>query len=158
MARQHVGERMRGAAAKKSRLSKKELVLATSILIVAVFVVIIIAGVVKELFGSLASQPTPAQIVAARAAVASALTARGENVSNYAFSVAAKVRRVAWNGYARDVLMVTLTNASTRQAYLVDVDSGTILLRAELDTFGSNGTDANVCEELNPCRLRGDND
>ncbi len=118
----------------KKRMSTLKIV---SISIVALFILIVIAGIVRDSMRD-GRTPTQAETDATTAAVQSALNATG-----YDLSVRGGVRDGA--------LVVVAANGSEHHTYVVDVQTGAILFHVEAD--GANAS--RYCERLDVCHLLG---
>lgn len=125
-------------SAKPSRRALK----ITSAAIVAVFIVIIAAGLIKErLSGPPPPRPTDAQAVEAKDAVAAALRAEGDDISNYRVTTGRRIRSLGKEARSRHVLQLALLGGSRRHFYLVDVSSHQIVVHAEIESLLDAGYD-----------------
>ncbi len=106
-----------------------------SIAIVALFIIIVIAGIVRDVYRDW-QKPTQAQADSALGAAQAALPD-----GNYTFSTRGGIRDNA--------LIVTAANGSERHTFVVSVENGTVLLHVEAD-----GADAaRYCKRVDACHL-----
>jgi hypothetical protein len=135
---------------KFSEFYKKNLLMASSI--VALLIIIIVVGLIKEHSTSSSVRPTGSQILFAKAVIASALQSKGDNISNFRFSAAEKIRGVRENKEA--TLQVFLNNDSARLTFIIDMNSGKILMRSETQLYENIEDLSNhYRDELKSCPL-----
>ncbi len=104
---------------------------------VAVFCAIVIFGLVRLNH----SEPhriaaNPSQVELAKSAVAKDLSISGENISDYKIQISDMARGFAREGQNKNIIQVSLYDSSRRYLYLVDADSGDIVMRSETDFYG----------------------
>ncbi len=135
--------------AKKKLVKKKQnsnIMKITSIVVIAIFILIIIIGVAKEyVFESKFVKLTELQIASAKAVVTSALQNDKDDISNYHFFVSQKMK----HHNADKIIEVCLNNNSTRHIYLIDVNSLEIILHSKIDIYKN---DINYNKEFNSCK------
>lgn len=107
---------------------------------IAVFIVIIIIGLVRfYTFQPRHFAAQPVQTGIAEKAVADDLSQRGDNISNYKVQVSDMARGFTRNGMNKSIIQISLSDGSTRQIYLVDSDSGQIVMHSETTFYGWMG-------------------
>lgn len=149
-------------AAKKNkiwhiRIPKALLLKISSGIIVAIFIIIIIAGLISDYYPR--RNPTVVvqdETLLAKTLVASALEDVGDSITNYQFETSKQIRHFEKDNKAPNVIQVCLNNSVSRQIYIIDVDSKTILMHSEIVVYTS-GADLNYYgryAELNSCRAK----
>lgn len=81
-------------------------------------------------------EATAEQKERAEGIVAQDLESRRENIAEYEKAVATKIRGIVSGNMTRHIIQVSLWKGSARYMYLVDADSGEIVLRAETNVYG----------------------
>jgi uncharacterized protein (UPF0333 family) len=148
---------MAGKKARAGISPKKRFLKIAAVAVVAIFIIIIAAGLVKEFFfSSLSHRVSQTEASEAKAIVASALQAEGDNISNYSFSTGHKSVTRYYNGRTVTVLQAILQNGTTTHLYLIDISAGKILAHSKTDFYvnGAERSDASeFCEELEPYHI-----
>jgi exonuclease III len=75
------------------------------------------------------------QIEAAKSIAVNDLAVRGENVTQYQFKVSDKIREIPGDAEHKKVIEVTLYNESVHNLYIIDVQSGTILMHSRTEFY-----------------------
>ncbi len=109
-----------------------------SISLVVIFLIFIVGGAIKaSYFRSSLITPTQAQIDFAKKKAAEKLQATGANMTAFQSHAAEKMRRMREDGISRDVIQVSFYSESAMHIYIVDVNSGEVLLHSETETYGT---------------------
>ena len=104
---------------------------------IAVFIVIIVFGLVRfYTFQPHHFAAQPVQTSLAEKAVADDLNQRGDNLSNYKVQISDMARGFTRDGMNKNIIQVSLSDGSIRQIYLVDSDSGQIVMHSETTFYG----------------------
>jgi hypothetical protein len=108
-----------------------------AIVVIALFAATLIFGIVKlQRFKQTLADPTGPQIDAAKSLALQDLENRGVNTSAYTIKVATKVRGMREAGEDRNIIQVFAEADASRHNYLIDTDSGMILLHSQTETYG----------------------
>jgi uncharacterized protein YpmB len=98
-----------------------------SLIFIALFAVLLIVSLVRFSHSRPPFTPaTQAQMESAKAIVEQSLQANGYNISNYKIEAASEIGRMGEN--QKQALRVTAENDTSRQFYLVDLETGKIVL------------------------------
>jgi zona occludens toxin (predicted ATPase) len=127
--------------AKKDVHKKTSLWKIISIVFIVLFAAILIGGLLKAYhFRSSFKPATAAQIDSAKTIAISSLASQGENVSSYVFRASDNIRPIgAGSEYTPSTIEVSLYNESVRNLYIIDVDSGSILMYDRMEFYdGAN--------------------
>lgn len=120
-----------------------------AISVIIVFAAFLIVGFFKaHHIKSSFVRPTQAQIDYTKGVAADKLQSAGVNVSGFQVEVIDRMPRQQNDG-VRNIIQVSFRNDSITHVYLVDVDSGEVLLHSETEFFGSFG------DERKPLRHEG---
>ena len=123
---------------KKNEEKKKYIWKKVAIGVTAIFALVIIIGLIKAYYiRSSLIKPTQAQIDYAEKIATQKLQSMGIDSSAFQIQVGRKMRILHNNGIARNIMQVAFYNNSTTHTYLVDVNSGEILLQTETDLYGT---------------------
>ena len=123
---------------KKQKKEEKQKIIwkIVAIAVIAIFGVLIIGGLIKAHYiRSSFVKPTQAQIDYAAKIATEKLQSMGENVSAFQIQTGKRMRTHKENGVSRTIIQVSFSNNSTTHIYLVDVNSGEVLLHSETETF-----------------------
>jgi hypothetical protein len=139
--------------------SKSNIIKVTSIVIVAIFIVIILIGIFRDTHEqSRYTVPTPDQLALANALVASDLQNIGDNIANYNFTVSKKMtffeRENRNENNSARVLQVCLSNNITKHVYSLDLSTKQILMHTETSIYTTNTKFIKYSREENDCRSR----
>ena len=109
-----------------------------AVAVIVIFVLIILGTIVKIYhFKSSFTKPTPTQIDYATKIATKKLQSSGGNVSAFEIRVGNRIKRMYDNEFSRSIVQVSFINNSNSHAYLIDVNSGEILLHSETDVYGT---------------------
>ena len=115
----------------------KSILKIAAILFVVLFSLLIVFGIARMYhFKSSLISPSESQKNSAIAVATASLEGAGENASNYKVQVSQKVKRVKNADGDKDILQVSFYNDSVSHFYLIDVDSGEVLMRSQTEFFG----------------------
>ena len=107
-----------------------------AIAVIAVFAVLIIGGIIKAHYiRSSFVKPTQVQIDYAAKIATEKLQSMGENASAFQIQTGKRMRTHKENGVSRTIIQVSFSNNSTTHIYLVDVNSGEVLLHSETNIY-----------------------
>ena len=107
-----------------------------AIAVIVVFVLLILGGLIKAYyFRSSLIKPTQAQIDYATKIATEKLQSMGVNSSAFQIEVGRKMRRLHQEGTERTIMQVSFYNNVTSHTYLIDVNTGEVLLHSETDTY-----------------------
>jgi len=108
-----------------------------AIVFILLFVAALAAGYFRaHRFKSSFKATTPDIADFAKAVVATELKANGEDIANYEVHIGNKVRKVNREGVSTNIMHVSLQNDSTRQAYLVDLTNGEVVMHSKTEYYG----------------------
>jgi len=111
---------------------KKNIFRIVAIVMIALFILIIIGGVLKE--HSEAADRIPLneqQIAQAKNIAAADMAERGVDIANYEAKVIPKLRKLNKGHNDLAVVQVTFNNQTENELYLLDLNSGKIIMRSE---------------------------
>jgi len=111
----------------KKKSGNKKTYKITAIIVVAIFVVIIVLGILHEFRPE--RKLTQSQILAAKSIISKDLSAKGDNIARYTFSADAK---------HRNDIQIVLKSNSTIHEYLVNINSSQILIHTQTDIYNSS--------------------
>lgn len=104
---------------------------------VAVFCIIIIFSLVRLYhFEPHRTAVQPSQVDLAEKAVAKELNNSGDSISNYNLQVSDMARGFSENDANKSIIQISLYDHSKRHLYLVDADSGQIVMHSETTFYG----------------------
>jgi len=104
---------------------------------VAVFCVIIVISMIRLYhFEPHRSFANLAQLDLAKSVVSQDLSKQGDNISNYKLQASDMARGFARDGLNKNIIQISLYDRSKRHLYLVDVDSGEIVMHSETTFYG----------------------
>jgi len=110
----------------------------TAVAVIVLFVLLMIAGLIKVYyFRSFLIKPTQVQIDYATKIATEKLKSMGENASSFQTHVGKRIKRFRSDGIAKSIMEVSFYKDSTSHAYLIDVNSGEVLLHSETNTYGA---------------------
>ena len=108
-----------------------------SIAVVIVFMLVLAGGLIKVFyFKSSFVKPTQGQIDDATRIAIKKLQSTGVNASAFQIHVGSKIRKIYNDGVSNTILQVSFANNSTSHTYLIDVNSGEVLLHSETEEYG----------------------
>ena len=108
-----------------------------SVSVIILFVVIIIGGLIKALYiKSSFVKPTQEQIDFAGKIATERMKSMHQNASMFQMRTN-MMRKMHEDGKTRGMMQVSFYNNSTMHTFLVDVNSGEVLLHSETDVYGS---------------------
>ena len=110
----------------------------TAIAVVVIFL-LIVTGVLIKIYHYKSSfeKPSQAQIDEATKIAAKMLQSTGSTPSTFQIHAGSRIKRFYDNGVSRSIIQVSFINNSTSHIYLIDVNSGEVLLHSETDTYGA---------------------
>jgi len=104
---------------------------------VAFFCVIIVFGLIRMYhFEPPRSAVQPLQADLAEKIIEQDLSKSGDNITNYRLQVSKMARRFIRDSMSRSIIQVSLYDSSKRHLYLVDADSGEIVMHSETTFYG----------------------
>jgi len=108
-----------------------------SIICIILFIAILIGGLLKAYrFKSSFKSATTVQIDSAKTIAINNLASQGENVSNYMFRVSDNIMPMGVGSeHNNSTIEVSLYNESVRNVYLIDVNSGNILMYDRMEFY-----------------------
>ena len=107
-----------------------------SIAVIILFAIIIIGGLIKAFYiRSSFIKPTQTQIDYATKIATEKLQSSGGNSSMFQIQVGRKMRRLHEDGINMTIMQVSFNNNVTSHTYLIDVNSGKVLLHSQTDTY-----------------------
>ena len=108
-----------------------------AITVIIIFALVVIGGVIKAYhFRSSFARPTQAQIDDAAKIATRQLQATGANLSSFQLHVGSHMKKFSDEGVARSIIDVSFANNSTMHSYLVDLNSGAVLLHSQTNFYG----------------------
>lgn len=117
---------------KKSKIDASRFWKCTAIIFIILFVVIVILGIIRaNQFRPEYSAVQPQQIELAKKSIAQDLSSRGDDINNYTLHTPDMTRKFAKDHLSKNIIQIVLSKGSTTQHYLVDAESGKILMRSE---------------------------
>jgi hypothetical protein len=132
------GKKNQSAAVPATGGSKKLLKI-SSIAVIAIFLLIIALGLIRECYSRHSSaQLTASQLQAVKDVVQASLQAKGDDIANYQFSISNKMMRPEQKERQSSLIAVCLYSNSTRLAYLIDINSTEIALSSETRILSGN--------------------
>ncbi|MBI2656335.1 hypothetical protein HYX03_01180 [Candidatus Woesearchaeota archaeon] len=109
-----------------------------AISVVAVFVLIIAGGLVRvNYLRSSFVKPSQSQTDYAAKIAAEKLQSMNVNPSAFQMNVGRKIRRLHDDEAARSIIQVAFNNNASSHTYLIDVNTGEVLLHSETDVYGA---------------------
>lgn len=107
-----------------------------AIVVVALFALILVGGLIKMYrFHSGFSAMSQQQAETAKAVAMQDLQSRGKDAAAYEIQVMPKIRKMGGAGNGLSVAQVSFHNPQTMESYLIDIDSGRILMHSETDYY-----------------------
>ena len=107
-----------------------------AIAVVVVFAVLMVGGLIKAHYiRSSFAKPTQAQIDYATKIATEKLKSSGGNSSMFQIRVGSRMRRLHEDGANRTIIQVSFNNNVASHTYLIDVNTGEVLLHSETDTY-----------------------
>jgi len=137
---------------KKDDAPRKNILKIISIIVIAIFILIIIFGAAKEYILAPSNKPTTVEMNSAESIIASDLLAKGDNINNYQVTFGQKIKTLDNVDNLTSIIQVCLSNNSKRHVYIIDVTSSQVVMQTESDF--SNNKYASYYEETDPCRDR----
>ncbi len=99
-------------------------------------ILVLICGALKFLFFKESFiQPTALQVESAKSLVSESLQAKGDDISNYDIRFSERIKQ-SEDESDRNTLQVLLLGNSTSHSYLIDLDSGMIVMHMEKEIYG----------------------
>jgi uncharacterized protein YpmB len=109
----------------------------TAIIFIILFIVIIVSALVRlSRSRPPLIEPTDAQVSIVKGIALTDLSNRGEQIQNFSVSTSPDIRPVSVGQATKKVLEVSVYNDSIRHLYIIDVDSGNVLLYSKTESFG----------------------
>ncbi len=106
-----------------------------SLIFIALFAVLLIVSMVRFSHSRPPLTPaTPEQMESAKAIVEQDLQANGDNISNYKIEAASELGHIGES--QKSLLRVAAENDTSRHFYLVDVETGKIVLHDSSERYG----------------------
>jgi cell division protein FtsB len=122
---------------KQENPSKLNIWKIVALVVIALFAGTLIFGVIKlQRFKQTLVDPTDTQVESAKTLALQDIEKRGFNTSEYDIKVAPKVRGMSEAGENRNIIQVFAEANASRHNYLIDTDSGMILLHSQTETYG----------------------
>ncbi len=120
-------------------MAKKKFKIKRIILVVAILVILIILAIILgiTIFGK-DNKPinlTDSQLASAKNIISSELESKGDNLSNYNLEIPEKISGIGENREQK-AFTVILFNNSTIHLFLIDLNSGEILMHKESQFYG----------------------
>jgi hypothetical protein len=107
-----------------------------SIIMIAVFVIMLVGAVIRTyMFRPSFQNLSPVQSDAVKSIAIGDMNARGVDPQNYSIT-ADNIRMVNAGGNYRNVTEVSFYNDNLRYSYIIDVDTGNILMYSKTESFG----------------------
>lgn len=112
----------------------------TAIALIAAFALLIAGGLIKAHYiRSSFIKPTQSQIDYAAKIATGKLQSMAVNASEFQIQVGSRMRKLRDDGAPRTIIQVSFYNKATTHTYLIDVNSGEILLHSETDIYKAFG-------------------
>jgi len=109
-----------------------------AISVIVLFALLVLGGAIRAYyFRSSFTKPMQAQLDFAAKKATEKLQSTGANASSFQMHIGTKMKRMHDNQLSRSIMQVSFVNNNTTHIYLVDVDSGDIILHSETDVYGS---------------------
>jgi hypothetical protein len=117
---------------KKSRNVWKVL----AIVFVALFIIIMVAGILRShRFREPPVQLTQTQINTAQGIALNDMNSKGDLIANYTIKTSGVARMIEADNVNKNITEVTIYNATARNMYIIDLDTGKILLYTRTEFF-----------------------
>jgi len=129
-----------------------------SVVFIFLFILVIIGGVYFRIpphFRGQLNIPTQDQIDSAKATIAKELQKDGDDIQNYQVAVSENIRGLGRMTPPRNILQVSLQKNSTMHLFLIDVDSGEILMHSRTEFYGWPGPVSGTSGPPVPDRMMG---
>ena len=127
---------------------KKNIWKIVSIVFIVLFVLVLISGLWRAYtFRPAFDLANASQIEAAKNIAVSDLASRGENVASYQFKVSDKIREIPGDAENKKVLEVNVYNESVHNMYIIDVQSGAILMYSKTEFYDGLNHELNHSED-----------
>jgi len=108
-----------------------------AVIVIVIFIVIVISALIRNInYRSMIVKPTQAQIDMAQQVATDDLTQRGENLTDYNIRVSGGIRPVPAGNPANNVIEVSAYNDYMMHLYLIDANSGAILMHSKSESYG----------------------
>ena len=105
-----------------------------SIIFIVLFVLIVVGGLLRvHNFRSSDTMASNSQIETAKNIAFTDITNRGENITGYLFKASDKIRSINTGSIRRNIIEVSVFNQSARHTYIVDINSGDILVYSKTE-------------------------
>jgi hypothetical protein len=122
-----------------------------AIVVILVFGLLMVGAAIKAYhFRSSFVRPTEAQIEYAKAIAVEKLLEEGENASSFDIYTADRMPSIVAGGTKRSILEVTLYNDAVMHTYLVDANSGEVLLHTKTEAYVLFGPEDNLSRHPRP--------
>ncbi len=109
-----------------------------AISVVVIFVLIIVGGLIRvHYLRSSFIKPAQAQVDYAKKIAAEKLQSMNVNASAFQINIGRRMRRLHDDEGARTIIQVTFNNNASSHTYLIDVNTGEVLLHSETDIYGA---------------------
>jgi hypothetical protein len=107
-----------------------------AIVFIILFAAIMFGGWMKAYhFRTSFITPTRSQVDIAKNAALTDLKNHGEDLTNYSFKISDKIRGISIGSAPRETIEVSVYNASIRHLYIIDVNSGGILMYSRIEFY-----------------------
>ena len=117
---------------KKKNNGKQKIWKIVAISVIAAFAVLVIIGIIKAHYiKSSFVKPTSAQISYATKIASDKLKSTGADVSSFQVQAGRKMHIMHDNGVSRTTIPVSFYNNSATHTYIIDINSGEVLLHSE---------------------------
>ena len=108
----------------------------TAIAVIVLFMLLIVGGLIKVYYlKSSLIKPTQAQVDYVTKIATERLQSTGNNASMFQIHVGSRIRREHEDGTNRDIIQVSFNNNVTSHMYLIDVNTGEVLLHSQTDMY-----------------------
>jgi len=109
-----------------------------AVVFIILFCIALIGGLFKIYhFKSSFTTPTQDQIDSAKAIVAQELQNEGDNIDGYEVTVSKNIRRFGRMDSSKNTIQVSLRKNATSHLFIIDIDSGNVLMHSQTDFYGS---------------------
>lgn len=127
------------SAVKITKIEKGQRVWKIVAVAVVIIFVLIVLGVSIKIYHykSALTKPTQSQIDYATKIAEKKLQSTGNNASAFQIHVGSRIKTFSNDGASRSIIQVSFMNNSASHTYLIDLNSGEVLLHTETDAYGA---------------------
>ena len=122
-----------GLSERLKMLRKKWIFKISSIILIAIFIAIIIIGIIRENHPGVA--PTNSQLSMAKELVQTSLKSVGDDIANYTFVYSKKLRGGGLESKSKSLLRICLYRNSSMHMYWIDVIAQKIVMHSEITDY-----------------------